>query len=124
MDLFGHINNVAYFKYIQAARVNYCELAGINTFNPDEKFSFAVAASSCQFKKPLFYPGDILVKTKVDWIKNSSLQLSHIILDPQNNISAEATDVIVLFDYSKNSKSNVPVAVREKISLIENRIFN
>ncbi|MCE3258723.1 MAG: hypothetical protein K0S12_364, partial [Bacteroidetes bacterium] len=23
MDLFGHVNNVAYFKYIQAARVNY-----------------------------------------------------------------------------------------------------
>jgi len=23
MDLFGHVNNVMYFKYIQASRVNY-----------------------------------------------------------------------------------------------------
>lgn len=23
MDLFGHVNNVAFFKYVQASRVNY-----------------------------------------------------------------------------------------------------
>lgn len=29
LDLFGHVNNVAYFKYIQASRVNYWELSGL-----------------------------------------------------------------------------------------------
>ena len=46
MDLFGHINNVAYFKYAQSARVNYLESVGINTANPEIKNSFAVAHSS------------------------------------------------------------------------------
>jgi len=54
MDLFGHINNVAYFKYAQSARVNYLEEVGINTADPENKHSFAVANSSCQFKAPLF----------------------------------------------------------------------
>ncbi len=107
MDLFGHINNVAYFKYIQAARVNYLELVGINTANPENKLSFAVAASSCQFKKPLFYPGNIVVKTKVAWIKNTSFQLDHIIYNNKNEVSAEATDVIVLFDYEKQNKISI-----------------
>ena len=29
MDLFGHINNVMYAKYIQSARVNFVEKIGI-----------------------------------------------------------------------------------------------
>jgi len=124
MDLFGHINNVAYFKYIQAARVNYCELAGINTYRPEQKLSFAVAASSCIFKKPLYYPGSIVVKTKVEWIKNSSLQLNHVILNQSGEVAAEGEDVIVLFDYDQNTKANVPSNVREKIVKIENRTFN
>ena len=123
MDLFGHINNVAYFKYIQAARVNYCELVGINTFDPSEKLSFAVAATNCQFKKPLYYPGEISVKTKVAWIKNSSLQLDHIILNNKNEIAAEGSDVIVLFDYATQAKVNVPERVREKVSEIEKGKF-
>ncbi len=29
IDLFGHINNLAIMKYVQAARVNYLELVGL-----------------------------------------------------------------------------------------------
>jgi acyl-CoA thioester hydrolase len=123
MDLFGHVNNVAYFKYIQAARVNYCELVGINTYDPNEKLSFAVAATNCQFKKPLYYPGEIVVKTKVAWIKNSSLQLDHVIIDQDNEVVAEGTDVIVIFDYAANAKVNVSQVTRQKIADIEKRAF-
>jgi acyl-CoA thioester hydrolase len=123
MDLFGHVNNVAYFKYIQAARVNYCELVGINTYRPEEKLSFAVAATNCQFKRPLYFPGEIVVKTKVAWIKNSSLQLDHVIANQNNEIVAEGTDILVLFDYAANAKVNVPVPVRKKIIDIEKNAF-
>jgi len=115
MDLFGHINNVAYFKYVQSARVNYLESVGINTADPENKLSFAVAASSCNFKQPLYFPGEIVVKTKTDWIKNTSLQLTHLICNQKNQISAEAIDVIVLFDYATQKKVNIPDTVRQKI---------
>ncbi|MCE3229218.1 MAG: hypothetical protein K0S32_3769 [Bacteroidetes bacterium] len=123
MDLFGHINNVAYFKYIQAARVNYCELIGINTYRPDQKLSFAVAASSCQFKKPLHYPGQIKVRTKVEWVKNTSLQLNHQIIDQHGDIAAEGIDVLVIFDYEVNAKVQIPETTRKKIEEIEQRSF-
>jgi acyl-CoA thioester hydrolase len=115
MDLFGHINNVAYFKYVQAARVNYLEQVGINTSDPENKLSFAVAVSSCQFKRPLYFPGNIIVKTKTDWIKNSSIQLTHIILNEKGEVAAEAIDVIVLFDYATQTKVGVSDVVKKKI---------
>jgi acyl-CoA thioester hydrolase len=53
LDLFGHVNNVAFFKYIQSARVNYCELLGLTSINESGKLSFIIAAINCTFKSRL-----------------------------------------------------------------------
>jgi acyl-CoA thioester hydrolase len=116
MDLFGHVNNVAYFKYVQAARVNYLGNIGVNTANPDNKLSFVLAHSSCNYKQPLYFPGEIIVKTKTDWVKNSSMQLNHTIYNEKREVCAEAIDIIVLFDYATHAKVNIPQEMREKVT--------
>jgi acyl-CoA thioester hydrolase len=115
MDLFGHINNVAYFKYVQAARVNYLEEVGINTSDPDNKLSFAVANTSCQFKAPLFFPSTIKVITTVDWVKNTSLQLDHKIFNGKGELAAEAKDVLVLFDYATQTKRAITDPIKKNM---------
>jgi len=115
MDLFGHVNNVAYFKYVQAARVNYCESVGINTYNPNIKQSFAVAASNCEFKQPLYYPEEICIISSVEWIKNTSFKLIHCIYNSKKALVATANDIIVLFDYSANTKMNVSEQIKDKM---------
>lgn len=117
MDLFGHVNNVAYFKYVQAARVNYCESVGINTYNPNIKQSFAVAASNCEFKKPLYYPEEICIISIAEWIKNTSFKLVHSIYNSKNELVATANDIIVLFDYDINLKMTVSEQIRNKMIL-------
>src|SRR5215213_3613528 len=99
LDLFGHVNNVAFFRYLQTARVNYCEKIGLTSLNNENKLSFMVASSQCQFKKPLTYPGNITVFARVDWIKNSSMQLSYKLFNAAKELSAEGADVIVIFDH-------------------------
>jgi acyl-CoA thioester hydrolase len=124
LDLFGHVNNVAFFKYVQAARVNYCEQVGLTSVNDATKLSFMVASSQCQFKKPLLYPGDVTVFTKVDWIKNSSLQLAYLIFDLAGNLAAEAADVIVIFDHHNKKKVIIPEELRKTMERIEKKSFN
>lgn len=104
MDLFGHINNVSYFKYLQASRVNFWEQVGLNKLHEEQGIGPALAQTTCRFKRPLHYPGNIRVELKVDWVKNSSFQLSHIIYDAKGSACAEGEDVVVVFDYRKNEK--------------------
>ncbi len=118
MDLFGHVNNVAYFKYIQATRVNYCESVGINTFDATIKQSFAVANSTCDFKQPLYYPEAISLSTTIEWIKNSSFKLIHTIYNSKNDLAATASDVIVLFDYATHLKINISESIKAKMQQI------
>ena len=123
LDLFGHVNNVMFFKYIQAARVNYCDLIGLTSLNDPEKMSFMVASSHCNFKRPLLYPGTIKVLTRIAYIKTTSLQLSYQILNDKNELCAEAEDVLVTFDYKNKTKIAVPADIRDAIRKLDGRSF-
>jgi acyl-CoA thioester hydrolase len=122
LDLFGHVNNVVFFKYIQSARVNYCELIGLTSLDERDKLSFMVASSQCQFKKPLHYPGEICVRVRVDWIKNTCFQLVYR-LEKNNELIAEAQDVIVVFNHLVKTKVLVSEGIRKAISEREMHLF-
>lgn len=123
IDLFGHVNNVAIFKYVQAARVNYLETIGLMQLQLETKMGPILASTSCQFCKPLFYPGQVTIYSKVDSIKNTSFRIQHGIYNDKNEISAEAQDIIVFFDFNKNTKLTIPNVIREKIETLENKKF-
>lgn len=115
LDVFGHVNNVSFFKYIQAARVNYCESIGLTSLNEKDKWSFIVASTNCKFKKSLEFPGNIEVKSEVEWIKNSSFQLNHIIYNENGEIAAEASDVLLVYDYEFKIKVTISEDLRAKM---------
>ncbi len=123
MDLFGHINNVAYFKYVQASRVNYWETSGINTYFETQRIGPILASTACQFRKPLFYPGNIVVEASIHFIKNSSFGIHHRILNDAGELAAEAQDVIVFFDFNRHEKVTFPEELRKKVEALENRTF-
>jgi acyl-CoA thioester hydrolase len=54
--------------------------------------------------KPLFYPGNITVEVRAEFVKNTSFGLHHRVLNEHGEVCAEANDVIVMFDFKKNEK--------------------
>jgi len=115
IDLFGHVNNLAILKYIQAARVNYLEMIGLMQLQSEIKIGPILASTTCQFRKPLFYPGQVKIYSKVDRIKNTSFVLQHEIINDKDEIIAEAQDIIVFYNFDKNTKLIVPDEIKDKI---------
>jgi acyl-CoA thioester hydrolase len=108
MDLFGHINNVMYFKYLQASRVNYWTVMGIDKDFKTTNIAPILASTKCDFKKPLHFPSNIMVQAKIDFIKNSSFGIVHQILNEHGEIAAVGNDVMVMYDFNKNEKIVFP----------------
>lgn len=123
MDLFGHINNVSYFKYIQASRVNYWEVTGLAATFEETKIGPILLSTGCQFIKPLHYPGDIVVEARMEFMKNTSFGIHHRILNSKGEIAAEAHDVIVTYDFSKNEKTTLQTEFRRAVERIEGKQF-
>lgn len=124
LDAFGHVNNLDIMKYVQTARVNYLEKIGLMQLQMEENTGPILASIQCQFKKPLFYPGQIIILSRVEYIKNTSFKIHHEIYNDKNELAAEAQDIIVFYNFTKNHKLVIPTAMRAKIESIENSDLN
>ena len=124
IDLFGHVNNLAIMKYVKAARVNYLELVDLMQLQTEKKIGPILASTNCQFRKPLFYPGQVTVYSRVDSIKNTSFRIQHIVYNDKHEVSAEVHDIIVFYDFNKNTKLAIPEAIRRKIEALEDQDFS
>jgi acyl-CoA thioester hydrolase len=120
IDLFGHVNNLAILKYIQAARVNYLEMVGLMQMQSEIGIGPILASTSCQFRKPLYYPGVVTVYSKVDTIKRTSFIMQHEVRNNTDEIIAEVQDVIVFYDFQKNTKMAIPEDLRNKLIYLGN----
>src|SRR4051812_11214842 len=84
MDLFGHVNNVSFFKYIQAARVNYWEKIGLTQHHNSNNKGPMLASAACRFKQPLFYPGSVMIRSRLGFIKTTSFSIEHLLLNDKD----------------------------------------
>lgn len=122
MDLYGHINNVAFMKYIQTGRIAFWESLGLASKPLPESegageetgFGFVLASTHCDFKANLFYPGTVKIKTELEKVGNTSITLIHTLWNDAGEIAAHGKDVLVTFDYIDRKKIAVPGWVRER----------
>jgi acyl-CoA thioester hydrolase len=123
VDSFGHVNNVSIFRYIQAARVKYIDKIGLSKIYKDFKIGPILASCKCEFTSPLFYPGNIIVRSRVEYIKNTSFCIHHQVIDSKLKVSAEAQDIIVVYDFNRNMKVQLPKEIRNQIEKLEKKAF-
>lgn len=116
LDIYEHVNNVSYMRFLQSGRVNFWEASGVHEFYRNTNQGTMLVSTKCDFKRSLFYPGKAIIKTKLDYIGNTSFGLKHIILNENGELCAEGKDVIVCFDFDKNETFPVPDWLREKFS--------
>lgn len=123
LDYFGHVNNVSFFKYIQASRVNYWDKIGITKAHQETNIGPMLVSCKCDFKQPLFYPGEITIFARIEYIKNTSFSICHRIVNNKGEVAAEAQDIIVMFDFNRNEKVNFPKELKENIEKLESKLF-
>jgi acyl-CoA thioester hydrolase len=111
-DLYGHINNVSYFKYQQASRVNFWEAVGITAQDGKSGLGPMLAAVNMRFIKPLHYPGMVRIETSVVFIKNTSFGLMHQMYNERGELCAQGEDVVVAFDYRAGEKREIASDLR------------
>lgn len=123
LDYFGHVNNVSFFKYIQAARVHYWDAIGLREFHLQHNIGPLLASCKCDFKKPLHFPGMVHIATHTESIGNTSFVLAHVLTNNHNETVAIARDVMVVFDFIKNHKVPFPTTFKLKIESLEGKTF-
>lgn len=115
MDMFQHINNVSYFKFAQANRINILEIVGLQKSFADTGVGPTLAHTECDFKKELTYPGNVFVRSSIKEIRNSSFVIQHQFFNNSDDLCATAMDVLVVYDYKNGQKHSIPEDIRERL---------
>jgi len=122
MDAFQHVNNGAYFRYFESARMAYYERLNMGELRTRTGIGPILAATSCRFKTPLIYPDTVLVGVKVTRIEADRFMMEHRIVSTKHRkIAAEGDSVIAAFNYRENKKAVVPEELKRRILDIEEK---
>jgi acyl-CoA thioester hydrolase len=113
LDVYEHVNNVNIIRYLQSARVNIWEKSGLYKSYKETNRGPMLVSSKVDFKKSLFYPGTITIKSRVGYIKNSSFSLEHFIIDESGEVCIETKDIAVCFDFNTEKTYQIPAELRE-----------
>lgn len=116
LDMYKHVNNISFMRYMQSGRLNFWEASGIYEMYENTNMGTMLVSTHCDFKKSLYYPGKAIVKTRIDFIKNSSFGLKHLILNDTNEVCAEGKDVVVCYDFEKDKTFRIPEDLRTQLS--------
>ena len=96
LDPLGHVNNVAYFDYLQEARIGVLRDVGLVS---SETFAQVVVKQELTHLKPLFLSTEpLIVETWIEGLRNSSYTVRYRIIDESGDVAAEASTVCAVVD--------------------------
>lgn len=123
-DLFGHVNNVVYFRWIETSRVEYWVQSGLHALMEPQGLGPILASVKCDYKKQIRYPDEIEVSARVSKMGTSSVTLEHQIISKQQHcVAAVGQSVVVLFDYKKQHPIPIVDDIRETFCKFEGKSF-
>jgi acyl-CoA thioester hydrolase len=116
IDAMGHVNNAAYFTYMEEARKEFFSHL-LNCTSPED-FPFVLAGISCNFSKPVRLEDKIVAEDI--WITHfgrKSFTFKYVIYREKDPswIFATGESVQVFYDYQSNKTIEIPESFKEKV---------
>ncbi|ORU90954.1 MAG: thioesterase [Cycloclasticus sp. symbiont of Poecilosclerida sp. N] len=120
-DALGHINNVQFVRYLESARVAYCDDVLDVSFKPAMMSGWILADMQCSYLQQVHYPAQLEIYTRIGKIGNKSATISADIYCEDEPVM-RSQSIMVWFDYAQQKTVSVPDAVRAKIAAFEKSV--
>jgi acyl-CoA thioester hydrolase len=121
-DLFKHVNNTVYFRWLETSRVEYWFKSGLHDLMEPQGLGPILASVKCDYKKQVRYPDTIQVGARVLKMGTSSVTLEHHVYSNQEQtVAAIGQSVVVLFNYEKQFPIPIDGEIRETFAAFEGK---
>jgi acyl-CoA thioester hydrolase len=110
MDAMGHVNNTLYFRYMEQARIGWFE-ALVPQAEAWKSTGIVIVNASCNFRKPMNYPGTVEVKVFAGAPGGSSVPTFYE-LSIEKELYADGAAVVVFIDMQAQKPVRIPERIR------------
>ena len=112
MDAMGHVNNTVYFRYMEQARIAWFE-ALVPQAGQRGDIGIVIVNASCNFRRPLNYPGTVEVRLFAGRPGGSSVATHYeLLIEGQLYADGAAT---VVFINREQKPLRIPQHIRDLI---------
>lgn len=112
MDIYGHVNNVVYLQYCDAALNRSLIAAGALELNGSTPIG-VVARNSTTYFSEISYPSNIVVGVRVEHIGNTSLLWGFGIFKDGEELTAAASEYVHVY-VNRETRRPVPLTMELK----------
>ena len=112
LDAFNHVNNSTFLTYLEEARLIWFSRIDGPWFAED--YMPVLAATHVNYRRQLSWPGEVIVELRCERLGNSSLTLTHRILDAvdREKVYSDGNVVLVWVEPVSGKSVALPEAVR------------
>ncbi|MGY3264570.1 acyl-CoA thioester hydrolase [Lysobacter sp. HA35] len=116
LDAFNHVNNSKYLSYLEEARLRW--MLSVPGMGLDENVAPVVAASNLNYRRPIEWPGDVVIELFVERLGGSSVTIGHRIVDAKDPraLYCDGNVVMVWIDRTTGRSAPLPTGVRDACS--------
>jgi len=115
MDAMGHVNNTVYFRYMEQARISWFE-ALIPEADAWQSTGIVIVNASCNYKRPITYPGGVEVRLLVGPPGGSSVPTFYELrVDADPLPYADGAAVVVFVSMKTQKPARIPEGIRERL---------
>ncbi|ATC95669.1 acyl-CoA thioesterase [Pseudoalteromonas tunicata] len=106
MDALQHVNNVAYFRYFETARIDF-----FNQFNLLEELQTSaigpvISENNARYKRPVTFPDTLIVGVSISEIKEDRFLLHYTVFSQaQQAVTTLGSSQVVMFNFKTGKKS-------------------
>lgn len=114
LDALNHVNNTAYLRWFETARVRWLAAYGISDYGPDDP-TLVLRGVTCDYHAPLFLNDDYVVTARCLSFRRTSFRKAYGVWSG-GVLKAEGTAVIVMTEGDGTTKMPLPDSVRQTLA--------
>lgn len=118
IDSQRHLNNVAYFTFLEHARVQYLRDVGLWRGLDFDLMGMVVVEASCVYKAPAFLGETVTARTRISQLGKSSFHFEYRLETERGEIASGRT-VHVCYEYARQRSIPMPKEWRAAIVAYE-----
>jgi acyl-CoA thioester hydrolase len=115
LDPMGHVNNAVYLTWIENARIEFLRRLGAFDRPDTTGMAMILARVELDFRAPVGFGEEIEVAVRAERLGTKSFDLAYE-LRRGEEVVANATTVLVAYDYGSNSSREIPDDWRRRLA--------
>ncbi|WP_076414156.1 thioesterase family protein [Shewanella sp. UCD-KL12] len=108
MDALQHINNVAYFRYFETARIDFFNQINLLADLQTSKVGPVLSDNHARYKRPVTFPDTLLVGVKISDIQADRFMMHYTVFSKaQQAITTLGHSQVVMFNFQTGKKAEL-----------------